>query len=71
MPEPTKKSGFIENMITTLTGKDRVGTITEGHCMTCRNEFVSENFRDEISEKEYRISGMCQECQDSFWVPDP
>lgn len=25
-------------------------------------------FRDEISEREYKISGMCQACQDSFFV---
>ncbi len=67
MPEPTKKSDAIDQILTNLTGKDRVQTITDGHCMTCRNEFVSENFRDELSEKEYSISGMCQECQDQVF----
>jgi hypothetical protein len=28
-------------------------------------------FRDELSAREYRISGMCQDCQDSIFVePD-
>lgn len=26
------------------------------------------HFRDEQSAKEYRISGMCQKCQDAFFV---
>jgi hypothetical protein len=34
-------------------------------CPTCK-EKVGE-FRDELSEKEYTISGMCQECQDSVF----
>lgn len=27
-------------------------------------------FRDEISMKEYSISGLCQACQDLVWGPD-
>ena len=74
MPEPTKKSESIDRaqnhimQVVGLLGKDRVETIREGHCMMCNNEFVSENFRDELSEKEYSISGMCQECQDEVYL---
>lgn len=28
---------------------------------------VADTFRDELSAKEYRISGLCQACQDDFY----
>lgn len=34
-------------------------------CVMCENPNV--NFRDQLSEREYRISGFCQNCQDSFF----
>ena len=36
-------------------------------CVTCDNKITDMDFRDEISIKEYGISGMCQECQDSVF----
>jgi len=39
--------------------------IASGNCPTC-NEKVGE-FRDELSKKEFSISGMCQKCQDSVF----
>lgn len=39
-----------------------------GMCPCCSKEINSLNeFRDEISLKEHRISGMCQNCQDSVF----
>ena len=35
--------------------------------MTCNCAHVV--FKDELSEKEYTISGMCQECQDYAFNP--
>lgn len=37
----------------------------ESHCRTC-NEPITD-FRDELSEREFRISGMCQKCQDEVF----
>ena len=34
-------------------------------CVTCGKPV--EGFRDDLSRKEYQISGMCQECQDSVF----
>ena len=65
--KPTNKSTAIDSFITSIMGKDRVQTILAGDCMTCNNERIDENFRDELSEKEYSISGMCQECQDNVF----
>ena len=43
-------------------------TLTESHinskCVSCKG--VTE-FRDELSKKEYGISGLCQSCQDDVF----
>ena len=60
--EATKKAKEIDNVITKLTGKDRQETVKAATCMTCDNTDLT--FRDQLSREEYRISGMCQSCQD-------
>ena len=40
-----------------------VKNFEESKCSTCGKDIKIENFKDELSIKEYRISGMCQECQ--------
>ena len=37
-----------------------------GRCASCGNK--AENFRDELSRKEYAISFLCQGCQDVMFV---
>ena len=63
--EATFKSPAIEQMLSKLTGVSRVGAVAEASCVTCQGNATS--FRDEISRKEYSISGMCQSCQDSIF----
>ena len=50
---------------------DRREAIAEGRCiqvpMGCGEDFSMSEFRDELSQKEYRISGFCQKCQDSVF----
>lgn len=42
------------------------GARGSGTCATCSSTRVrAHHFRDEISAKEFKISGMCQSCQDS------
>lgn len=36
-------------------------------CRTCGKEVRFDEFRDEMSIKEYFISQMCQECQDMIF----
>jgi len=37
-------------------------------CPTCPREFDSSSeFRDNLSKEEYKISGMCQFCQDKVF----
>jgi DNA-directed RNA polymerase subunit RPC12/RpoP len=40
--------------------------IKEDKCPTCSAE-IDHNFRDELRLKEYKISGMCQDCQDKIF----
>ena len=39
--------------------------VKSGKCPMCGKEITG--FRDELSEQEYGISGMCQECQDQVF----
>lgn len=43
------------------TGLERV---ENGRCPFCNASVEWSEFRDELSKREFRISGMCQECQD-------
>ena len=42
-----------------------VERVEAGVCATCAGEVGP--FRDDLSCKEYRISGMCQTCQDKVF----
>jgi len=67
MAEPTKKAPEIENLIdaTNPSGRKRVDSIKQDIC-SWRGKPATE-FRDELSRKEYTISGFCQECQDEVF----
>ena len=74
--EPTKKNPQIDALLSSIifNGKDRVTCIQEGTCVTCddAHDIKATSFRDDISKKEYSISGMCQSCQDDvFGVGEP
>lgn len=38
-----------------------------GKCPFCGKDMSNPSFRDELSKKEYEISGLCQDCQDDFF----
>mgnify|MGYP003118872687 CR=1 FL=1 len=65
MSQATEKHSSIESAIAALSGKNRRSYIGANMCMTCDGE--AREFRDELSHREYTISGMCQKCQDAFW----
>lgn len=64
MAEPTKKDPEMEKLIDAFnpSGRERVASIREDICTWCGKPATQ--FRDELSFKEYSISGYCQECQD-------
>jgi len=55
--EIMKKAGF---------GKE-VEMVKKVICPFCGKKVKAEDFRDQLSIKEYRISGLCQKCQDDFF----
>lgn len=62
----TKRRPEIQKMLDTFT-KTAFGTIqTSEACVCCKTTKVQTwDFVDEISRKEFKISGMCQGCQDN------
>ena len=63
MPEPSVKHPVMEFWLEEMFG--RTTAIENMKCVTCSEP--ADGFRDEISLKEYTISGMCQSCQDSVF----
>lgn len=58
------------DILLALGMKDELDDIDSGKCPMC-HEYIGE-FRDDLSRKEFGISGMCQNCQDSvFGAEDP
>jgi hypothetical protein len=71
--EPTEKSPAIDAALAAITGVSRTDSIAGAQCVF-RNlrpdiEHTFE-FRDELSQQEYRISGICQSCQDIVFEPE-
>lgn len=66
---PTEKSNEIENLLTSIAGISRSEANSLGICTWCKQE-IREPFRDELSKREYQISGFCQKCQDDTFGTD-
>lgn len=67
--EFTEKSGEVESMLTKmLGGKNRRAYIAAGKCVITGED--AGPFRDELSKREYMISGMGQEAQDEIFGKD-
>jgi hypothetical protein len=59
-----KKSSGIKHIIDTIFPGTKK-KIEEKKCTICKQKI--DGFRDYKSEREYEISGLCQECQDSVF----
>lgn len=62
--EPSEKSPQMEEMLNRTFG--RTDAITNDRCVMDSTHNATE-FRDDLSRKEYTISGLCQECQDAVF----
>lgn len=66
MAEPSKKSEQVEQMIASINGGvDRRTMIDADLCTDCGGPAT--DFKDELSKREYSISGFCQKCQDAIF----
>lgn len=70
----TEKSLGIENLLDSIIGAPegsgvRISSVKENRClprpMGCGG--LALKFKDEVSRREYRISGWCQDCQDRIF----
>jgi hypothetical protein len=52
----------IEDFLTSLSGISRKEARKQKICTWCKKPITQ--FRDELSVREYGISGFCQDCQD-------
>jgi hypothetical protein len=68
--EPTQKAPEIDEVIKEVLGINRIESIRSNKCVFGDPPHDASKFRNDISQKEYRISGLCQECQDSVFGKD-
>ena len=66
--QPSFKTPQMDSALTYLFGVDRHKTISDGECISCdATGLIASSFSDDLSRKEYSISGMCQPCQDELF----
>lgn len=69
---PTPKTKSIESFLTSLSNDSRQQAASDMRCINppigCGKPI--RGFRDDLSAREHRISGLCQDCQDSFFNSD-
>ena len=70
--EPSQKHPEMERHLTQLFGFDRRTNIQADKCapppMGCGGPAAE--FKDDLSRKEFSITGLCQACQDKIFTPD-
>jgi len=66
--EPSTKSPAMDAALTQILGRDRKMTIRGNICIACGKPAT--HFRDEISRREFSISGLCGACQDKVFGKD-
>ena len=67
--KPSEESPQMEEMLDYFTGvtfgRSRKRCIESDVCVSCGGE--AKEFKDDLSRKEFTISGMCQVCQDKVF----
>ena len=54
-----------ENLAFDIFGRSLKRSLATAVCVCCKQEAAS--FKDELSKREYGISGLCQKCQDEVF----
>ncbi len=71
MAELSVKSEVIESVLTGIAGFDRRKAIREDRCVPtpigCGGFVEDGDFDTDLGRREYRISGLCADCQCSFF----
>lgn len=56
-----------EQIMKQLGFSQQVNDVHNGICPFCKTPINMNDFRDQLSRKEYKISGLCQKCQDQVF----
>lgn len=57
-----------ENIMRSAGFNEEMDQVKRGKCPFCGKDIdPNKEFRDELSKKEYAISGLCQACQDEVF----
>ena len=60
---------FTKQLLEAFGFNDQLENAKAGKCAWCGSDKVKpEDFKDEISKKEFQISGFCQKCQDETFI---
>ena len=69
MTKPAWKTNAMNEMLENFFQNNRIENIKADICVSC-GEPATE-FSDEVSRREFSISGLCQKCQDiAFAIPE-
>lgn len=64
MADPLERSSGIKVFLNNVLGKDLAAIIKNDRCVFCN--CMAKEFRDDRSEREFTVSGLCQQCQDKY-----
>ena len=64
MKRTKELQNFIDNFAKKSFGMSQTKAKEKKVCPFCHKTINTEDFKDELSIKEYKISGLCQKCQD-------
>lgn len=64
MERNSKIQDFIDDFAKKNFGKSQTEAKEIKMCVFCHKKIIIADFRDQLSIKEYGISGLCQKCQD-------
>lgn len=64
MKRTEELQSFLEGFAKKCFGRSQTESKEKNICVFCGNPINMDDFRDRLSIKEYRISGLCQKCQD-------
>lgn len=53
-----------DDILKALGFRKELEYVARGLCPFCGLDVMIDGFRDELSKREYHISGLCQKCQD-------
>ena len=64
MERSKEVQSFLDTFAERAFGRSQTEAKEKNLCVFCGKEIKMEDFKDQLSIKEYSISGLCQKCQD-------